>query len=211
MEPSELRLPERTACEVTLGEVALWVKTLNVWERDETAAAAEVWAAGQVRAYREPDSAPALFLLDRFGGMFIEDQCGFLGEAFLLDGSWAADALRRYPGDDAAAVAAREVDLQSRFYDRVEWATALPPAARLDQCLIEAVLRRERNLRGFRLVCETLWRAVRLGNDHARRYWSDVGAVMELADADRDWFWQVYEGMQLPVAAVPTLAAVSPA
>jgi hypothetical protein len=52
---------------------------------------------------------------------------------------------------------------------------------------------------------------VRLGNDHARRYWSDMGAVMELSDADRDGFWQVYEGMQLPVAAVPTLAAVSPA
>jgi hypothetical protein len=104
----------------------------------------------------------------------------------------------------------REALIRAGYAAALTAAEALEPAARLERCCVEAWARRVRELRGFRLVCETLWRAVRLEADRSRRFFAEVGAVMEISDPERDALWARYEGMQLPAAAVPTSAAVSP-
>ena len=109
----------------------------------------------------------------------------------------------------ATAVARREELIRSLYDAAVDVAVGLEAAGLCDRCRDEFVARRLRDLRGFRCVCETIWRAVRLQADHARRFFPDVESVMELSDGERDYLWDSYCALQPDPAMIPTSAAVS--
>jgi hypothetical protein len=173
----DFQLPERTAVEIDWHDgVRLWVKTLNVWERDEAVESAGVWAGSLLGIYRDGGAGAEMVQrgfegMDRAACLVFLDDCGAFHD-----------------------VSTKE------FTD----------GFLVDRCCVEFISRRERNLKGFRLVCETLLRAVRVADGRRTRFWKCVEDVMEVSDADRDALWGVYEGMQLAPGQVPTWAAGSP-
>jgi hypothetical protein len=163
-------------------------------------------------------------LQERFGGMSSSDRAAYLAESGLRDGSFALAALERFPDPErpadpahldvweiarATAVARREEIIRDKYDTTLAYAAGLGAAELRDRCVSEFIARRACNLRGFRLVCETLQRAVRLQADHSQRFFGNVDAVMELSDGERDTLWSAYAGMQLDADQVPISAAVS--
>jgi hypothetical protein len=244
----KLKLPERPACEVDwsgelpgrgiYGEApspeTLWLKTLNVFERDMALEAADLFAHRLTRRYRGPEGDGYLLLRDRFSALSAEEQAVFLAESGLLDGSvagWAAEQCPdpqppsptwSTPSDSAhylsweegcrAAVARRADLIRSRYDEVLAASLALSAPERLERCCLEAWVRRHRELRGFRLICETLFIAARHNDCRTARYFPSVDTIMlDMSDADREALWGRYQEMQLPSCAVPTWAAVSQA
>jgi hypothetical protein len=227
-------LPQQTAGETQIGEITIWVQTLNESQRSEAFEEADQYAALRIARYRKTDTDLYASIRADFEEQGPEMQAGYLADQGYIDGTYHQAAEALYPTPEPIFRMENEAD--ERFDNRVEEGIALreerarlrdkhiedsynarkkaemksPAADRVARCMRALYARKRQEAFTRRYMIEVIYRAVRRAEDHARRYYPSVEAVADLDDATRAGLVEFYYSLDtVTPQQVPTLAGAS--
>lgn len=225
---AEAVFPARTAGEITLSDgTTVWVKTLNMLQREEVESEANWYAQSRCRRFRKGADRHE-DLRAEFAELGAGPQAEYLASHELIMGQFQTEAEEKHPEppkpergdlteeqfmtacekweqDCKKAAEKRKKYEESRYETERKAAEALSPKVRLERCLISALQRRFMEFYLTRLTLETLYRAVRQGEDHSQQYYATVQAVEDADDEERDQLVKFYRELdRVPAKDLPT-------